>query len=422
MTVTSENPNRISTIVRACRLIGRMSKARQDAPQSHILYYQMLADYFTRVQKAREESRFIVAHTIFFPVEILYAMDLVPMHTELTAWMTALFTGNAADLLSTSSEVGMAPEICSPYRVLTGALAKGAFPRPDTVVWTNFICDNAGKGGELVMHMSGCSGHFMDCPFGQTQPENAYLKQELQDLIKHLEDLSEHILNLDKLGEKVTEMDRQLELYREINELRKNVPSPFLWPDFLKLFVVDCLFAGQPEATAYLTQVRQELLDKIKKQEKESKPERFRILSLMMPPVLLADSIEKFSREQGAVFVADPFFCQWGEGHLDPQKPLESVLTKISLHPVMVMYGPLEEKLLQTISDCSDQHQIDGAIFFAHISCRQSSALIKMIKDKLNEKGIPVLILDSDIIDITITPEEEWQKKLRQFFELLEDR
>ena len=109
-----------------------MSGSRANVPESHKIYYQMLADYYTRLLKAKEEGNFTAAHTIFFPVEILYAMDIIPMHTELTAWMTALFSGNYAGLLTTSSQVDLTPEICSPYRVLTGALAKGSIPQPDT--------------------------------------------------------------------------------------------------------------------------------------------------------------------------------------------------------------------------------------------------------------------------------------------------
>ena len=187
----------------------------------------MLVDYYTRLQKAQEEGNFIAAHTIFFPVEILYAMDIVPMHTELTSWMAALFSGNCADLLSSSSEVGLAPEICSPYRVLTGALSTDSVPRPDVVLWTNMICDNAAKSGELMMHLADCPGFFIDCPFQKTDEENAYIKQEMEDAIRFLEERSGRKLDWSKLSENIQRVDEQIELFREINQLRQKVPSPF---------------------------------------------------------------------------------------------------------------------------------------------------------------------------------------------------
>jgi len=399
-----------------------MSKVRPEVPQSHNIYYQMLANYYTRLLKAQEEGNFVAAHTIFFPVEILYAMNIVPMHTELTAWMTALFSGNCADLLATSAQVGLAPEICSPYRVLAGALAVGSLPRPNVVLWTNLICDNAAKSGELVMHMADCPGFFVDCPFQQKDYESRYLKEELQDMINFLEKQSGHKMDWNKLSENIARMDRQIELLREINELRQTIPSPFPPQDFLKLFTVDCLFAGQPEATKYLETVRQELVETIRARKQVSSVERLRVMNLLMPPVLLLGAIEKVSLEYGAVSVADPFFCNWRQGRLDPQKPLDSIVEKISMNPVMVMYGPLDERVVETVVNCAIRYKIHGAIHYAHVGCRQSAAIIKLIKDALNEIDVPVLILDCDIIDTTVAPEEEIRGKLAQFFELLEER
>jgi benzoyl-CoA reductase/2-hydroxyglutaryl-CoA dehydratase subunit BcrC/BadD/HgdB len=417
-----EKKTRINKIVRACRIISGMSSARSELQESHKIYYQMLIDYYTRLQKAQEEGDFIAAHTIFFPVEILYAMDIVPMHTELTSWMAALFSGNCADLLSSSSEVGLAPEICSPYRVLTGALSTDSIPRPDVALWTNMICDNAAKSGELMMHLAGCPGFFIDYPFQQTDEENAYLKQEMKDMISFLEEQSGHKMDWCKLGENIERMDGQIELIREINQLRQTVPSPFYSQDMLKLFTVDCLFAGRPEATDFLVALRQEMSDRVREYKAGSSKERFRVMNILFPPILLLAAIERVSLEYGVVPVADPLLCHWGEGRLDPEKPLDSVVKKMAIHPVMVMYGPLDEKKLKSIVDCAIQYKTDAAIYYAHVGCRQSASLIKLLKETLNEVDVPVLIVDCDIIDTTVSPEEEICNKLEQFYELLLER
>jgi benzoyl-CoA reductase/2-hydroxyglutaryl-CoA dehydratase subunit BcrC/BadD/HgdB len=422
MTVPQESKTRINKIVRACRLISRMSKAQPEPLESHRIYYQMLADYYTRLQNAETEGNFVAAHTIFFPVEILYAMDIVPMHTELTAWMAALFSGSCNELLSSSNEVGLAQEICSPYRVLTGAMATHSISQPDVVLWTNLICDNAAKCGELAMHMADCPGYFADCPFQQSDMENAYLKEEFEKMIDFLEKQSGKKIDWHRLSENVARMDEQIELVREINRLRKHVPCPFLPQDILKLFTVDCMFAGQPEATEYLLALRNEMLERIQQQQATPSSERFRVMNILFPPVLLLPAIERISQEYGVVPVADPLLCHWGEGRLDPQKPLDSVLKKIAMNPVMVMYGPLDDSKLRSIVDCAVEYQADGTIFYAHVGCRQSAALIKLLKEQLNEVDVPVLILDCDIIDTTVAPEQELCQKLEQFYEMLEER
>ncbi len=107
MTTSDIKKDKISSIIRACRLITRMNQARPGARKSEAMYYQMLANYYNRVQKAKEEGNFLAAHTVFFPAEILYAMDIVPMHTEMTTWLTALFLREQVELLAAGVTVGL---------------------------------------------------------------------------------------------------------------------------------------------------------------------------------------------------------------------------------------------------------------------------------------------------------------------------
>ena len=116
----------------------------------------MLATYFERLQKAEENGTAIAAHTVFFPIEILYAMDITPLHTETVTMLTSLFMGNPADYLAAGAELKMAPEICSPHRALAGAYSLGMFPRPSVMLWSNLICDNSAKSGELIAEMNHC--------------------------------------------------------------------------------------------------------------------------------------------------------------------------------------------------------------------------------------------------------------------------
>ncbi len=201
MTVSETKKNKIYAIIRASRIITRMNKANPDAPKSEALYYEMLASYYTRLLNAREEGKFIAAHTVFFPSEILYAMDIVPMHTEMTTWMMALFLGEQAEILSAGAELGLVPEICSPHRGLAGAFSLGALPRPDAMLWSNLICDNTAKSGELIMEINKCPGFYLDHPFQRSETEDKYLISELEDMIRFLEEKSGRKMDWDKLSE-----------------------------------------------------------------------------------------------------------------------------------------------------------------------------------------------------------------------------
>ncbi len=414
--------NKLGSVIRACRLIRRMLRADPEARQSQFMYYQMLEDYFSRVLKAKEEGGFVVGHTVFFPAEIIYAMGLVPMHTETATWTMALFTGDCSDILASGARLGMAQEICTPHRGLTGAFASGALPHPEVMLWSNMVCDNTAKSGELIMEVCKCPGFFLDRPFKRSQHEIDYLVSELNDMVHFLEEKSGKKMDWDKLSEIVARMDRQIELVRRINELRKNVPTPFRPQGFLELLTVDYLFPGQPEALEYLETLYRELNEAIGMGKGAVKQERFRLMTLFIPPMYLMGFLDKISRQYGAVSVIEPFFTYWGEGRLDPLRPLESVARKSYMIPEMRMYGPLDDRALGAIVNCAEEYKVDGAIYYADVGCRHSCATIKLFKDVLAEKGVPMLVVDCDVVDATVTSEEEVSEKLQQFFELLEDR
>jgi benzoyl-CoA reductase/2-hydroxyglutaryl-CoA dehydratase subunit BcrC/BadD/HgdB len=419
---STANKDQLDSIMRACRLISRMNKNNPSTAQSEMLYYKMLEKYYTNIAEAKETGKFVAAHTVFFPAEIFYGMDIVPMHTEVSTWSMSLFTGMSTQLVSAGAQLGLASEICTPHRGLAGGYATGALPRPDAVIWSNLVCDNTAKSGELLMEINQCPGFFIDHPFKRSGNEEEYLTHELEDMVQFLEETSGHKMDWDKMSEIVAGMDYQIQLYREIAEFRKTVPSPFRFRGFLELLTADYLFPGQPEAIEYLETLRDELQEMVAEGKGAVKPEQFRIMTFFLPPMYLIATVEKIMKEHGATGVIEPFFTLWDEGRLDPSKPLESVAKKSYLIPEMRMYGPLDDRAITAIVDSAKDFKVDGAIYYADVGCRHTCATIKLFKDLLAEIDVPVLAMDCDVVDSTITTEEELREKLDRFFEMLEER
>jgi benzoyl-CoA reductase subunit B len=423
MTTSEVKRNQIDSLLRACRMISKLNKNRPDGSKSEQLYYTMLEKYFTQVQTAKKEGGFLACHTIFYPVEILYAMGLTPLHNEVTTWTSALLLGNQADFLTAGAEAGMAAEICSPHRGLAGGYYRKLLPQPDVVLWSNLICDNTAKSGEYIEQLTGSPGFFLDHPFTTTPLEEQYFVEELKDLIVFLEKVSGRKMDYAKLSLAVAEMDKQIKLQTEICELRKAVPSPFPTRRFLEFLTVDYMFSGQPDETLYLTTLRDELAEMVKNKQGAVKPEKLRLMTLFVPPIYLMGFLDEIFREHGAVSVTEPLFTYWKYSPLDPAKPLESVAKKSRMIPESrTMYGPLGPPTIKDIRDCATDYKVDGCIYYAFIGCRHTCAVIKLFKDELNELDVPVLTLDCDLVDPTINPEGEVRQKLEQFFELLEDR
>jgi benzoyl-CoA reductase/2-hydroxyglutaryl-CoA dehydratase subunit BcrC/BadD/HgdB len=86
------------------------------------------------------------------------------------------------------------------------------------------------------------------------------------------------------------------------------------------------------------------------------------------------------------------------------------------------MYGPLSQDAIADITSAVDDYKLDGAVFWAFLGCRHTCATIKIVKEALAEKDIPMLTIDCDIVDPTVNSEADIRSKLEQFFELLGDR
>ncbi len=390
--------------------------------QSHTHYYEMIYNYYSRLREAKQNGDFVVAHTIFFPVEIFHAMDILPMHLEFTGYMMSLFGISCTDVLTRAAVMGLAPEICSGHRLVGGALDLGILPPADAVVTSNLVCDNSIKTGELTMEYNHCPGFLFDYPFHQNQAGKKYVMQELNAVIDFLEQASGHKMNWNKLSENIVEINKQLALVRQISELCKTRPSPFDPQDFLKFLCVDYMAAGTPEITLYLQDLKNDLAAQAAEGKGFASPERLRLLGLMIPPWHLQGEIDNVLQKHGATIVCYPNLWDWEETPLDPERPLESVARKLAMSSPLRMFGPLDDRALNAIRSCVKEYQIDGAVNFNHLGCRQMGPTFKIFKDTLDELDVPALTMDCDLVDPTITSADEVCQKLEQFFELLEDR
>ncbi len=420
--IESKNAHhKMGTLVKSCRVLERMNR-RGDSRGSDAAYYRILGNYFERICTAGEQGEPIALHTIFMPAEILYAMDITPMHAETSTWMNAVFSGDAGALLEKASEMNLATEVCSAHRGLAGACGLNVLPHPDVVLWSALVCDSCGKSGELVMKLCGSPGFFMDYPYQDSEDEKKYLAGEMTKMIAFLEETTGKRMNWDKLSQIVARADYQIQLARQIFQLRKAVPSPFPPQRFLEIMMPGYLLPGHPEAIEYMEMLRDELTLMVEQGRGAMPQERFRLMTLFFPPLYMIGSLGRTAQKYGAVSVVEPFFNLWGEGRLDPQKPLESLVKKHYMLPEMISYGTLKQRTLDDIVRCAHDFNIDGAVFYAHVGCRQAAGILKHFKDALTDAGFPFLVIDLDIMDASVAPEAEITEKLVQFFELLEER
>ncbi|MBP1706552.1 MAG: hgdD2 [Chloroflexi bacterium] len=414
MTVKTIDNAKFEKVVRILEMLARMCRNQSDR-KGEWLYYSLLAGCFRKVQRAQGEDRPVVGHTIFIPTELLYAMDITPLYLEGTGEIMARMLG-LEESFAVAKAAGFAGEICSGHRLLNAMAYKGWLPRADAFVWSNLVCDLTAKSGDYLAKVYERPGLYLDRPYHDTPEGRQYYVRELESLVRFLEQLAGKKMDWDRLSEVMEQTRRSTLIYREICELRKAVPSPMRSHHLIEMILAELLLSGTPELVDFYGVVRDEM--KAEMGQPDLRPERYRLLNFFFYPSYLWKFLNTMEKDYQASFVAEPHLSLWADADIDPSRPLESLAAKAF---ALTDTGPLKG-VADKIVGQAREYRAEGALYWAHMGCRQTCATIKIIKDALLKEGIPTLVVDCDLGDSTIVTEEEITAKVEQFLELLDDR
>jgi benzoyl-CoA reductase/2-hydroxyglutaryl-CoA dehydratase subunit BcrC/BadD/HgdB len=398
-------------------------KHRKDQPtaESEELYYESLLSYCNGILEAKDKGKMLVGHSVMFPVELLYAFDLVPLNLETLSGTQTILTQSFSDTLSAAAQYGLPQEVCSTYRVLMGSVVSQSLPKPDFIVWSSHVCDNTARTWDILTEHYQIPGFFLDRPFRRSEKEETYLIKELKRLISFIEEQTKTKFDYDRFKEIMQNSIRAMELCHEVYNLRKGIPSPFRNRTIVNSMTMEWILSGTAEATAYFETVRNEVRALAQMDPTKKAKEKYRLLCLYLPPLYDLKFLDWLKRDYGASVVMDLLTIWQLEPDLVAEKPLEALVKKIFLRPdARLSHGPGEILVDEIVSRAKEFH-LDGAIFFAHIGCRQSGAMIRSLKDGLQkELGLPYSVIDMDTMDPSFTTIPEIKNKIEGFFEMLD--
>jgi len=405
------------------KILERLAQHRRERPttKSDEMYYDLFNKYVSRLCRAKDEGKFIAAHSVLVPPELFYAMDMVPFHLEMICMMMAIFLKEEEEFLARAKAFGLPPEVCSTHRCIAATFAEGWAPIPDAVVWTSQVCDNTAKSNELVVDQSHAPGFYLEVPYRFGEVSARFLAGELEDLSNGLERITGKKLDIDRFVEALRLSQKSVGLLQEIEVLRRAVPCPATNIVGTQILNIGWLFMGQPESVAYLELVRDELKARIVAGKGVIPKENFRLISLFIPPSHSWRLLHWMQREHGASVVAEPYCTHWGDIDWDFKNPFLTLARRMYSNPISKeMQGPVEEGLIEDSVNDALKSKADGAIYWAHIGCRQTCATIRITKDALRDRaGIPTLVLDCDLTDPSFVSDDAIKEKLEGFFETL---
>ena len=151
------------------------------------IFFRIMADYYESIRTARTREKPLVWSSLFIPIEILYAMDIVPFMVEQALTAFIYEKGAIEEYTDAAARNGISQELCSVHRNLMGMGLKKDIPAPDLIISTSQTCDVILKNYEAMGHYFDCPTYFLDFPYWDSKEAISYYQKEIEGLIGFLE-------------------------------------------------------------------------------------------------------------------------------------------------------------------------------------------------------------------------------------------
>jgi len=384
---------------------------------------ELVHKYVERIVTAKDEGKWVATHGTQQPLEIYEAMDVRGLFIEFWGVISDVVKlESVPEALNISASTGTPGEVCSFFRNMDGLMHAGMWPRTDFMLYATSSCDNV-KAYHTLGRRYGIPSFGMERPYLPYTPKALeHWKNEHKRLIAFLEEKTGTKLDYDRLKETVRLSYRLTELSLEIDRLARHVPCPLSAECFGGVLIALRLMPGTQEAVDFLTELRDEMQERVDKGIGAVENERFRVLWSCFTPFWDPTLLDFMQKKYGAVSVGEVLANWRGEAKwlLDPDDPLGNLAYKTQLAPGNCQYASSQDWAGNVI-DQARRLKADGAIFNNNWGCKQASGLGRLVGDDLMRHcKVPSVTLNVDVIDSTFVSRAEIEGQLDSFFEMIE--
>ena len=395
---------------------------------------QVMADYYYRLNRIStgEEDGKIAWCTSVGPAELLVAFGFEVHYPENHGAMLGA-RRLAMDYIPLANAIGYAPEICSYPTSDVGSYLKGetplskaypgieSVPRPDVLVYNTNQCRD-------VQEWFGFYGREFGVPVVGVTPPHALVEvrqadianvvEQLKAMIPTLEEVSGQKFDIDKLRE-IMRLSRQCsELWREVLELARHVPSPWTFFDGTIHMAPAVCLRGSPEAVDYYRLLKAELEQRVVDGVAAVDGERFRLYWEGMPIWGKLRALSEQLAELQACVVVSTYCNSWIFSAFDERRPFDGLAQAYT----EIFINRAESAKERYIEDMVDRFQVDGIVFHDARTCPNNSNSRYGMAQRLEKRlGIPCLVINGDLNDLRCYSEEQTRTNIEAFIEQLEE-
>lgn len=403
-------------------------KTQFKVPKSVETYFSCMRDYYVGIMNAKKEGKPLAWVSIIAPMEIFYAMDIVPFAIDpyaITVSAFAYYKKEDCKYFDIGDSYGYPSDACSPHRACVGLALDGVLPTPDVIYApTPMPCDSAVAVFDVLADITKAPSYFANYEYRRSEQGVEHLKNEFYGLVEFLEKHTGKKLNEDKLREIVKNSTEAVNLMLDLQQLRKKKPCPLRARDAFNSFGMRIAGLGRPEALEYYKIQMEEVMGRVEHGEGALKEEQHRLVASGAYPFFAMEVIDWIQEEFNAIFVADFLNCRpYQKIEEEMTDPIEYLAKRnLKAFGVETNYGPCDI-IIDEIVENIKEADVDGSFYFTHFGCKQACGLQKIYRDRiLNEVGIPTAFIDMDISDPKIVSVDHMKRKIADYMSMLDRR
>ncbi len=362
------------------------------------------------------------------PVEPLIAMDMIPVYPENHGAMIGA-SKMGGDLCSKAEEMGYAPDLCSYARsdiacsVVNGGPI-GGLPKPDLLVCCNNICGTVMKWYEVQARYYDVPLFIFDTPMCHTEftrEAKNYVINQFMEYLAVLEDVCGKKADIDRLMEVGRLSLEAQRLWQKVLDTTTSRPAPMTAFDAFFHMALIVTLRGREIVVDYYRGLLEEMEEKAASGAGAIKNERYRLLWDNLPIWYRMRWLSKTFAKHGACLVADTYTTAWCSSMQyiredDLLDSLAEAYTRIYLNIGV-------DQMADSVINMVEKYQADGLVMHSNRSCKPYSFgqydIEKIVKKKT---GIPVLMIEADMVDDRNFAESQVETRIEVFMEMLENR
>ena len=352
-------------------------------------------------------------------------MDVIPIYPENHGAMIGA-SKMGKDLCEKAEQMGYSSDLCS-YACSDIACSPvnggpiGGLPRPDMLICCTNICGTVLKWYEIQARYYGAPLFILDTPFCHTDfPEQAkrYVRRQLDEYLDFLETVCGRKIDYDKMKEVGKLSIEGQRLLKAVLDTATHKPAPLSAFDAFFHLALIVTLRGTAQVVEYYTLLLKEMNERIDAGIGAVENEQYRLLWDNIPIWYRTKWLSEKFASHGACLVADTYTSAWcgAMEYLNENDFIETMAEGYSRIYLNIGIDKMAEIVISLI----DKYDADGIVMHSNRSCKPYSFgqydIQKIVREN---RKIPSLIIDADMVDERFFSESQVETRIDAFMEVI---